>query len=81
MLHTYKGNCTKKEAVVCCQMSIQYLMFKIHKNPIVGKPIVAGYNWVLTPASIFVGHHLKEFYSEFENILTDSLSMVKMLET
>ena len=41
---------------------------------------MAGYNWILTPASIFVGHYLKEFYSKFENILTDSLSVVKMLE-
>ena len=41
---------------------------------------MAGYNWILTPASIFVGHYLKEFYSKFENILTDSLSLVKMLE-
>ena len=48
-------------------------------NPIVGRPIVTGYNWILTPASIFVGHHLKTFYSKFENILNDSLSLVKLL--
>ena len=41
---------------------------------------MAGYNWVLTQASIFVGHYLKEFSSKFEKILTDSLSVVKMLE-
>ena len=50
------------------------------KNPIVGRPIVAGYNWILTPASIFVGHYLKEFYSKFESFLTDSLSLIKLLE-
>ena len=57
-----------------------YIIWKILKNPIVGRPIVAGYNWILTPASIFVGHYLKEFYSKFENILTDSLSLIKILE-
>ena len=31
-----------------------YIIWKILKNPIVGRPIVAGYNWILTPASIFV---------------------------
>ena len=56
------------------------IIWKILKNPIVGRPIVAGYNWILTPASFFVGHYLKEFYSKFENILTDSLSLVKKLE-
>ena len=35
---------------------------------------------ILTPASIFVGHYLEEFYSKFDNIWTDSLRVVKMLE-
>ena len=41
---------------------------------------MAGYNWILTLASIFNGHYWKDFYSKFENILTDSLSVVKMPE-
>ena len=54
--HMYKGNnCTKKEG----DISHFYIIWKILKNPIVGRPI-------------FVGHYLKEFYSKFENILTDS---------
>ena len=57
-----------------------YIIWKILKNPIVGRPIVAGYNWILTPASIFVGHYLKSFYSKFKDILTDSLSLIKLLE-
>ena len=32
-----------------------YIVWKILKNPIVGRLIVAGYNWILTPGSIFVG--------------------------
>ena len=82
----YKGNCTKKEAeFLLSKMYVFdiphfYILWKILKNPILGRPIVAGYNWILTPASIFVGHYLKEFYSKFENILTDSLSLIKILE-
>ena len=30
-----------------------YIIWKILKNPIVGRPIVAGHNWILTPASKF----------------------------
>ena len=41
---------------------------------------MAGYKWIFTPASIFVGHFLKEFYSKFDSILNDSLSLVKLLE-
>jgi len=83
--HMYKGNCTKKEAdfllskIYIFDIPHFYIIWKILKNPIVGRPIVAGYNWLLTPASIFVGYYLKEFYSKFKNILTDSLSLVKLL--
>ena len=34
----------------------------------------------INPAYNFVGHVLKEFYSKFENILTDSESVIKMLK-
>ena len=44
-----------------------YIIWKILTNPIVGRPIVAGYNWILTPASIFVGYFLKEFEENFGN--------------
>ena len=54
---------------------------KCKKNPIVGRPIVAGYNWILTPTSIFIKHYLKEFYVKFDSILTDCLSLIKLLET
>ena len=42
---------------------------------------MAGYDWILTPASIFAGHFLKEFYTKFESILSDSFSLVKLLES
>jgi hypothetical protein len=42
---------------------------------------VAGYNWICTNASIFVGEYLKELTPTFDTILRDSLSLVKFLET
>ena len=57
-----------------------YIIWKIQKNPPVRRPIFAGYKWIFTPASIFVGRFLKEFYSKFDSILNDSLSLVKLLE-
>ena len=41
---------------------------------------MAGYNWILSPASIFVAPYLKEFCSNFNLILLDSFSLVKILE-
>ena len=81
--HLYKGNCTKKGQFSSLKnVSIRYSTFlkiwKIPKISIVGRPIVASYNWISTPASIIVGHYLKKNYSKFENILTDSLSLMKL---
>ena len=84
--HTLRGSCSKKESAFLLS-NLQkfkiphfYIIWKILKNPIVGRPIVAGYNWILTPASIFVGHYLKKFCNKFDTILLDSLSLVKILE-
>jgi hypothetical protein len=84
--HFYLGNCSQKEKdfllsnISNYTIPHFYIIWKILKNPPVGRPIVAGYKWILTPASIFVGHYLKEFYSKFDSILNDSLSLVKLLE-
>ena len=48
-------------------------VWKLLKNPIVRRPIVAGYKWILTKASIFVGHCLKEFYTKFEKYFNGQL--------
>ena len=58
-----------------------YIIWKIHKNPIVGRPIVASCRWLTTAASIFVGEYLKEFIKEFDTILEDTSSIIKILET
>ena len=46
-----------------------YKMSSCIKNPPVGRPIVVGYNWILTPASLFVGYFQKEFYVKFDGVL------------
>ena len=84
--HVEKGSCSYFEEKFLLSkidsFSIPhfYIIWKILKNPPVGRPIVAGYNWILTPASIFVGHFLKDFYVKFDGILKDSISLVRILE-
>ena len=66
--HMIKGLCSKKEQQFLLsnlngfKVPHFYIIWKMLKNPIVGRPIVAGYNWILSPASIFVGHYLKELF-------------------
>ena len=82
----YLGNCSQKEKEFLLSnvhnyvIPHFYIIWKILKNPPVGSPIVAGYKWIFTPASIFVGHFLKESYYKFDSIHNDSLSLVKLLE-
>ena len=67
--HMEKGSCSKFEAILLLlkidSFSIPhfYIIWNILKNPPVGRPIVALYNWILTAASIFVGYFLKNFMS------------------
>ena len=84
--YTLKKECCHKELQFLANISKLftiphfYIFLKILKNLPIGRPILAGYDWILTPASIFAGHFLKEFYSKFELILMDSLRLVKYLE-
>ena len=73
-----KKECNQKEATFLTSNSRLftiphfYIIWNFFKNPKIGRPIVTDYDWILTQASIFAGHFLKEFYSKFDSILTDS---------
>ena len=47
---------------------------------IVGRPIVNEYNLEINTCVYFGGHFLKSFESKYENILTDNLSLIQLLE-
>ena len=84
--HKKQGKCSIREEFLLSKLNKFvtphfYILWKIFKDPIVGRPIVSGCNWILTPVSIFVGHHLKKFCEKFETILPGTLSLVKILET
>ena len=60
-----KKECSQKQAVFLTSKSRLftiphfYIIWKILKNPPIGRPIVAGNDWILTPASIFAEHFPK----------------------
>ena len=57
-----------------------YIIWKILKNSPVGRPIVAGYDWIFSPAFIYIGNFLIKFYSEFAKMLTDSLELILFID-
>ena len=80
------NNCSQKEenfllSNVNFKIPHFYIIWKILKNPIVGRSILAGYNWILALVSIFVGHHYRNFAkSSMLGRLLDTQSLVKLLE-
>ena len=61
---------------------IFYILPKIIKNPIVGRPILAGCNWITRPASKYIAFHLqKKYYNLFDTIITDRLDVLRFIET
>ena len=87
ILDKYSEMCTHQEKrflkthVKSFKIPHFYVLWKMHKNPIVGRPIVAGYSWIATSASKFVTFYLKDFVTKFETILPDSIHLVRILET
>lgn len=57
-----------------------YLLPKIHKSPMKGRPIVSSYDWITTPASIWVDHQLQPFVRKLESVIKDSKSLVQRIE-
>ena len=56
--YSMKNECSKKEKDFLLSKTKGftiphfYIIWKILKNPVIGRPIFAGYDWILTPASI-----------------------------
>ena len=81
--HLYKGNCTKTEAdfllskIFIYDIPHFYIIWKILKNPIVGRPIVAGY---INPRFNFCRSLFERVLFQIRKYFTDSLSLIKLLE-
>ena len=58
-----------------------YILPKLHKNPVVGRPIVAGHSWVTVGCSKLLTSYFKKLLPKFPNILKDSTTLIKILET
>ena len=58
-----------------------YIIPKIHKTPISGRPIVASHSWVLTPASIWLDIGLQPHVFRLPSVLRDTTSLIQRLNS
>ncbi len=57
-----------------------YILPKIHKQPIKGRPIVASHSYILSEASRWVDKQLQVIVKQLSTVLQDSKSLVNQLE-
>ena len=63
-----------------CNPAKFYIIPKIHKNPMVGRPIVASHSYITRPISVFVDEFLKPNI-KMPTVLRDSGELVQILES
>lgn len=56
-----------------------YILPKLHKDPVKGRPIVASHSWCTTPLSIWCAHRLKPVVDALPTVLRDTRDLVERL--
>lgn len=71
----------KKVTPSSCEIPQIYILPKVHKAKLAGRPIIPGYNWITTPSSILIDHLLQPLVKELPTVISDSKSLVTQLNT
>ncbi|KNZ49139.1 reverse transcriptase, partial [Puccinia sorghi] len=58
-----------------------YVLPKVHKQPIRGRPIVPSHKWITTNLSKWLDYQLRPFLSSYPWILRDSKTLLRHLDT
>ena len=63
------------------RLAVFYMLPKLHKDPIKGRPIVASRAWVFTPLSQWIAYHLNKVLETCDTVLPSTASIVTKLRT
>lgn len=59
-----------------------YLLPKLHKTPVTGRPIVSSHSYITTPVSMWLDHILQPFVRKhIPTVLTDSRDLIHRIES
>ena len=56
-----------------------YIMPKLHKNPVKGRPIVASHSWCTWPLSKWVANRINTYAASQDTVLTDTNALIALL--
>lgn len=62
-----------------CSLPDFYILPKLHKTPVKGRPIVASHSWCTTPLSIWCANRLKPIVDGLPTVLRDTRDLVARL--
>lgn len=57
-----------------------YILPKLHKNPVLGRPIVPSHSWITSNASRILNLYLQPILAEYNQILNNSTRLIIQLE-
>ena len=83
ILSNYDRSCIfqSSTATTSSQLPNFYILPKLHKKPVVGRPIVASHSYVLTNVARWIDQQLQPVVAKLPHVLRDSCSMVSLLES
>ena len=58
-----------------------YILPKVHKKVLAGRPIIPGFGWITTPASIFLDDILQVLLKRTPTVIADSKSLLVQMNT
>lgn len=68
-----------KETRRLSQLPQFYIMPKLHKNPVKGRPIVASHSWCTWPLSKWVANRINTYAAAQTTVLTDTNALIELL--
>ena len=63
------------------RLAVFYMLPKLHKDPVKGRPIVASRAWVFTPLSQWLAFHLNKVLTTCDTVLPSTASIVTTLRS
>lgn len=57
-----------------------YILPKIHKKPVKGRPIIPGHSWIATPASVLLDDRLQVLLTRATTVIPDTKTLINQIE-
>ena len=71
---------TRTQTMSTFLFPVFYILWKLHKDPVVGRPIIPSVNFITTALSKYLDSRLRPVVNRLSTVVNDSLSLIRCLE-